>query len=280
MAWSALDRADSPNKKCPTYDTALPAESPTIAFHGIRGTRRPVSRVILAVLATALAAATVGCGLVNKARDLADTAKVLSDFADRLGKASQLTYTADYQVTGGSTVTLVQQPPNSAFLTKSGRFIVTSDFIYLCGTTNGATTCQKAPHQSSGVNAGDGGLVEGITGRGFITPEMAVGLIAAAAFAPGASVSQSEKIIAGEHSLCATATGLDSAASPGASGAPRDFTVCLTDEGILSSFSGTDTSGQTVEIQLTRYSAEVDQAAFAPPAGATVTNVNQIELSK
>ena len=53
------------------------------------------------------------------------------------------------------------------------------------------------------------------SGPGFVTPELALGLIAAAALVPGAKVEQSERSIAGQDSLCATASGLEAAASPG-----------------------------------------------------------------
>ena len=57
---------------------------------------------------------------------------MLSDFADRLGKAQNLTYTAEYTTPDGDTVTLVQQPPNTAFIAKDGRFIFTTEATFLC----------------------------------------------------------------------------------------------------------------------------------------------------
>ena len=106
----------------------------------------------------------------------------------------------------------------------------------------GDVTCQKTTPQTASTDAG---LVAGVAGPGFVTPELALGLIAAAAFVPDAEVSQSEKTIAGESALCATVTGLEAAASPGDADAPKDFSVCVTDAGILASFSGTSTSGET-----------------------------------
>jgi hypothetical protein len=52
----------------------------------------------------------------------------------------------------------------------------------------------------------------------------------------------------------------------------------VTDAGILASFSGTSTGGESIAIELTKYSTAVDAAAFAPPAGANVVDVNQIDL--
>jgi hypothetical protein len=235
------------------------------------------ARVLVASLATSLAAASLGCGLIEQAKDLVGTAQVLSDFADRLGKAATLTYTAEYQVTGGEKVTLVQQPPNSAFLTSSGRLILTEEFLYLCGEESGVMTCQRSTNEAVDAAAADAGLVSGLTGPGFVTPELALGLIAAAALVPGAKVEQSEKTIAGEASLCATASGLDAAASPGDENAPKDFTVCVTEAGILASFSGTTVEGEQAAIELVAYSASVDATAFEPPTGAKIVDVAQIQ---
>jgi hypothetical protein len=238
------------------------------------------SRVLVATLATVLGAASLGCGLIDQAKNLVDTAQVLSDFADRLGKSASLTYTADYRVKDGDTVTLVQQPPNSAFLGKTGSFIFTQEYMYVCGTEKGVTSCQRTPNQAKSVGGADAGVVAGVTGPGFVTPEIALGLIAAAAFVPGAKVETSERTIAGEKSLCANATNLDAAASPGDEDAPKDFAVCVTETGILASFSGTTTSGEKAEIELVKYSATADAKALAPPDGAKIVDVTTLEPPK
>ena len=234
--------------------------------------------MLVVSLATTLAAATLGCGLIGKAKDIVGTAQVLTDFSDRLGKAASLTYTAEYKVEGGDTVTLVQQPPNAAFLGKDGaRFIFTAESLIFCGAEKGTMTCQKSPNNAAQVGASDAGYVAGVAGPGFVTPEVALGLIAAAAFVPGATVSQSEKTIAGEKSLCANASNLEKAASPGDTKAPKDFSVCITEAGVLASFSGTTAEGEKASIDLTKYSTSVDTNAFAPPSGAKIVDVTQIE---
>jgi hypothetical protein len=238
------------------------------------------SRVLVVGLATALVAATLGCGLINQAKELVGAAQILSDFGDRLGKAATLTYTAEYQVTDGDKVTLVQQPPNAAFLSPDGRFIFTADSLLLCGSEKGTMTCQKSPNNSTKVDASQAGFVAGVAGPGFITPEVALGLILAAALVPGANVAQSSKTIAGEKSLCATATNLDKAASPGDKSAVKDFSVCVTEAGILASFSGTGVDGEKAAIELTSYKTTADPSAFEPPAGAKVVDVTRLEVEK
>jgi hypothetical protein len=254
----------------------------------IRGMTPRTSRALVASL-VALAVTSLGCGALNQAKNIAEAAGVLGDFADRLGKAATMTYTAEYQVSGGDKVTLVQQPPSAAFIGGDGRFIFTPDVMYLCGEQNGKLSCQKSPNQSGSTTAGETGFAAGVAGPGFVTPELALGLIIAAAVVPGADVSTSEKTVAGQKSLCATVTGLDSstvvgsagvadsAASPGEEDAPKDFSVCVTEVGILASFSGTSTSGDSLSVELTGYSETADPAAFAPPAGAEIVDVTQLQ---
>jgi hypothetical protein len=241
------------------------------------------SRVLTGATALVLITAALGCGVLDQAKNLVDTAGVLGDFADRLGKASALTYTAEYKVSGQDekgkakeepTVTLVQQPPNAAFVTDDGRFIFTPDFIYVCDTDKGKMTCHKSPNQAQDVTAADAGLITGVAGPFFVTPELALGLIAAAAFVPGADVAESEKTIAGQKSLCANVTNLEKAGSTANPGDNlHDFSVCVTEDGVLASFSGSLKSGETASVELTSFSAEADKAAFAPPAGAKIVEV-------
>src|SRR5215204_760658 len=113
-----------------------------------------ITRVLIVALAATLAAGTLGCSLLSQAKGIADAAGVVSDFADRLGKAQTLTYTAEYKMTGGETAKFVQQPPNAAFVGKDGSFIFTAESLYFCGTTNGKVTCQKSPNNAAKVDAG------------------------------------------------------------------------------------------------------------------------------
>jgi hypothetical protein len=237
------------------------------------------SKVLVVALATALAAGTLGCGLVSQAKNIVDNAKTLSDFADKLGKTQTLTYTAEYKTEDGASVTLVQQPPNSAYIGKDSRFIFTKEALFLCSTEQAVLTCQKSPNNAAEMNTTDSGYAAGVGGPAFITPELALALILVAAVIPGAHVEQSSKTIAGQSSKCVTATGLEKVATPGETDVPKEFAVCITDAGILASFSGTSTTGEHKAIELTKYSGSADAAVFAPPAGAKVVDVTQIEPS-
>ncbi len=234
-----------------------------------------ISRALIAGLATTVAVASMGCGMLDQAKNLVDNAQVLSDFADRLGKAQNLTFTAEYTTSDGDKVTLVQQPPNTALVAKDGRFIFTTEATFLCTTEQAVLTCQKSPNDTT--TGGDSGLAASVGGPGFVTPELALGLILAASLVPGAKVEQSEKTIAGQSSRCAAATGLEAAAQEGDTEVPKEFTVCITDAGILASFTATSTTAEYKAIELTSYTDTADASAFEPPADAKIVDVTQIQ---
>jgi hypothetical protein len=227
--------------------------------------RHTTVRVATGVAAVVLGGFTLGCGLVQNA---VDTAQTLGDFSDRLGKSAGLTYTATYK-TDGTTVTFVQQPPNSAVLRADSRLIFTPKAMIMCDKGE----CQRAPNTGAVAGPDDANLVAAVGGTGFLTPELALGLVAAAAMVPGTDVSTSEREIAGQNSLCADVDGIE---DPQAGAQPddmRSFSVCVTDTGLLSSFSGETHGGEKTAIELVSYSGKVDPAAFAPPKGAKVVNV-------
>ena len=66
-------------------------------------------------------------------------------------------------------------------------------------------------------------------------------------------------------------TNLEKAGStPNAGDALHDFSVCVTEEGVLASFSGSLQNGESATVELTSFTAEADKAAFAPPANAKI----------
>ncbi|MEH1011800.1 hypothetical protein V6U90_01550 [Micromonospora sp. CPCC 206060] len=226
----------------------------------------------LAALSTVVALGA-GCGVLDTVQNAVDTANALGGFADRLGRAATLTYTAQYTVTGGAdgTVTIVQAPPNSALVHGDDRIISTPQSLILC---DGAD-CQAAPNAAASAATADATLVAGVAGAGFVTPELALGLVAAAAIIPSSDVSTSERTIAGQPSLCADVTGIEDPQG-GTGELVEDFSVCVTEAGVLASFSGRLNTGEEAAIELAEFSAEADPTAFAPPADATVTDVTRL----
>ncbi|HEX5597453.1 MAG TPA: hypothetical protein VFX61_15755 [Micromonosporaceae bacterium] len=225
-------------------------------------------RLVAIPAALLLGIASLGCGVLDSVKSVVDAANVLTDFSDRLDKAGKLTYTAEYKVTGteGGLVTRVQQPPDSALINGDKRMIFSGTHIINCE----GNECQQVPFEA--VAAGgpeDAQIVAGVAGPGFVTPEMAVGLLAAAALAPGTEVKTSNKKIAGQESLCATVTGIEDPDN----GTAEAFSVCVTEAGVLASFTGTAGEGGESGIELTSYSTKVDESAFSPPPGAKVVDV-------
>src|SRR3954453_17772939 len=93
-----------------------------------------------------------------------------------------MTYSAGYTMPNGTTATVVQQPPNVAFVGPAGRFIVTHDAVYRCSATTQPATCAKAKNTNDGVDLNTDKLIPGWIGQGFVTPRTAgFTLLAAAA---------------------------------------------------------------------------------------------------
>ncbi|MDW5330788.1 hypothetical protein [Plantactinospora sp. KLBMP9567] len=230
------------------------------------------------VALSALVLLGAGCGVINTVQNAVDTANTLGDFADRLGKSAQLTFTAEYRIVGEEagqreteTVTLTQQPPHSALSTPDGRLIFTPEHMIICS----GGECQKSTNTTAATTP-EAGMVAAVTGPGFVTPELALGLVAAAAIVPNTDVQTTERKIAGQDTLCADVTGV-SDPQGGTEGTLDKLTVCVTESGVLASFVGRTDSGEQAAIELVKYSERVDSTAFAPPAGATVEDVSQLQ---
>ena len=240
---------------------------------------RAAARLAVLPAAVVLGAASLGCGLIQ---NVVDTANTLSEFSDRLGRSAELTYTAEYKVAEGPNVTLVQQPPNAALFAGKERMIFTADSMTVCD----AKECQRAPLAAgAGIAAADAGLIAGVAGPGFVTPELALGLVAAAALVPGTDVDTSEREFAGQDALCADVTGVadgmaqleedaDDEATP--TDAIQDFSVCVTEDGVLAAFTGTTSAGEKAAIELIDFDDSANEAAFATPKDVEVVDVSQL----
>jgi hypothetical protein len=241
----------------------------------IRGMTPPTStraRTIAIVAAGLLGVGTLGCGVLSKAKNVVDNLSTISDYANKIQKADNLTFTADYKLSDGSTAQVVQKPPNSAYIGKDSRFIVTADSIYLCSTDQGKLSCTKSANTSGGTNGADLSGASSI-GAGFVTPELAVAILIAASVSPNAHVDKSTQKIAGQNSSCIKVT--NTKPDPNDPNDLKNFTVCITDQGILSKFAGKLTSGDDASIELTKFSTSADDNAFKPPAGAEIIDTTQ-----
>jgi hypothetical protein len=241
----------------------------------------PRTRMMAIVAAAAVGlAATLGCGVISAARNVVGNLQTLSDMADKMGRSEQTVFQADYRLADGSTVTVAQQPPASADTGATGRFISTPEAMYLCDKDGGGWVCQKSP-AAEGTDGSEASVAATVLGQGFVSAPLALGVLTAALLVPTAKVAKSTPRIAGQRSTCAKVSGLESAqqqTDPSASPEPKisDFTVCITDAGVLSRFSGRLTDGTRAAIEMTRYSTRVDASLFQPPAGARINDVTQL----
>lgn len=235
------------------------------------------SRAVLVIAAAVVSAGTLGCGVVSKAKQAVENVSAISDLADKLGKSDQLTYTGTYKMDDGSTATVVQEPPKAAFLGKSGRFILTQDALLLCSGTGRNVTCQRSPNQNKvAASADQAAYVSAVAGGGFISAPMAVAVMTAAAVVPGTKIDKSEKKVAGVKSTCLHVTGIPADKDPTAVTA-KEFTVCVGDNGVLTTFTGVGTDNKKIGVELTTFSGKVDEKAFVPPAGAKIVDVQDLQ---
>jgi hypothetical protein len=235
------------------------------------------SRAILVIAAAVVSAGTLGCGVVSKAKQAVENVSAISDLADKLGKSDQLTYTGTYKMDDSSTATVVQEPPKAAFVGKSGRFILTQDALLLCSGTGSNVACQRSRNQNKvAASADQAAYVSAVAGGGFISAPMAVAVMTAAAVVPGTKIDKSEKKVAGVNSTCLHVTGIPADKDPTAVTA-KEFTVCVGDNGVLTTFTGVGTDNKKVGVELTKFSGKADEKAFVAPAGAKIVDVQDIQ---
>ena len=210
---------------------------------GVSSANRAV-RVFAAGLLAALALA--GCGGLESAAAAGTTRDDLpGDLAAQLAKSGELTYTATYQLAGGTTATIAQaqSPARSAFRWPGAKVVVTDSEI---------TKCSRARCAALGSSTD---FLDAAAKGGMVLPETVLALLNAASLDTEKTVRQHDTTIAGHHASCAELSGVNGAAA-------STFSVCVTNEGLLGSFTGTIADTE-VDAAMTRYSATTDVEAFA-----------------
>jgi hypothetical protein len=222
-----------------------------------RHTRR---HAVAALVAGALGALT-GCSSIGDAQQVIDRAHLVNDLASRLDHASELTYTADYQLPGGAraTITQGQTPLRTAYIYPGGKFATTPDATIDCQTAGGAMTCTLTAPPSPSTDATTT-LLDVLRDRGLVPPTLVVGLLTAASLSPNTVIKQHDTTLAGEHATCVDVTGVENAAA-------SQFDACITSAGVLGSFKGAVDS-KAMDVSLVRYLASVTGDAFNLPGDA------------
>lgn len=228
-----------------------------------RGTRAAYAVVAAAALVSVL----TGCTAIGDAQQVIDRARLVNDLASRLDHAGELTYTAEYQLSGGgrATIAQAQDPLRVAYTYPQGKLMLLPDRTVDCraATAGAAPTCTLSAPPSATTDPASG-LLAAVGDRGLVPPTVVVRLLTAASLSSDAVVAQHDTTIAGEHATCVDVAGVENAPS-------SKFTACITAAGVLGQFSGTF-DGAAVDASLTRYADSVAEDAFDLPSAAKVVD--------
>ncbi|MEQ4305953.1 hypothetical protein ABNF97_31980 [Plantactinospora sp. B6F1] len=227
----------------------------------------PAVSISLRVLAGAIISvlAVSGCQALDDAGRVIGRADLVNDLAARLDRSTELTYSADYQLTGGrsASISQSQDPLRAAYTYPGGKLTVTTDATTACDTSTKKPTCTlTAPPPANAKPSIT--IFTDMNKRGLVTPPVVIGLLTAAALDPDATIRQYDTTVAGRHATCVEVGQLSDAPATG-------FDACITDEGALGSFTGT-VDDTDVEVALSRYREAVESSAFDLPAGAGVVD--------
>jgi len=223
-------------------------------------TRRRVAAAVL-MLCTAMA----GCSDLDEPSQGLTRNDLVADLAAQMSGATDLTYEASYQLSGGETATIAQaqKPARSVYVYPGGRVTVTADATTECRTVTKTLTCtMTAP--ATPTSPPPAKVFEGADATGMVTPTTVLALLNAAVLDADVTVDQHDTTIAGRHATCVELLGVDEAAA-------RDFTTCITNEGVLGSFSGV--LNQTrVDVAMTHYTEQVEEDMFKLPQEAKLVD--------
>jgi hypothetical protein len=224
----------------------------------------PVLSRRLATAVLLLCVATAGCSDLDESSQGLTRNDLVADLAAQMTSAADLTYEASYQLPGGekATVAQTQKPARTAYVYPGGKVTVTADATTECRTEKTTTCTLTAP--ATAASPAPATVFEGAGESGLIPPATVFTLLNAAVLDNDVEVDQHDTTIAGRHATCVQLTGVDDAAA-------RDFTTCITNEGVLGSFDGI--LDQTrVEVAMTHYSEEVEEAMFDLPESAKLVD--------
>jgi hypothetical protein len=210
------------------------------------------ARIVAGLLAAALPLA--GCAdFDNPAAAQGLTRRdLVVQLAAQLGDSATLTYSATYQLAGGRTATIAQDPPRSAYRYPGGVVLVTPAATTRCARrkcTTGAPPTPTSPPPAT--------VFARATKAGLVVPAAVQSLLNAARLDQDMVVVQHDTTVAGRHATCLDLRNVDKAET----GA---FRTCITSDGVIGSFTGT-VSGTRIDVALTDYANRLSADAFAIP---------------
>jgi hypothetical protein len=184
----------------------------------------------------------------------AATARALSDFADAMRAAEELTFTVVYTTASGAEVTHAQEPPRRAYRSLAGVYVSGPDATHMCRTPRGERpTCSRAAGADS-VPLGHAKALAGVLDGDFLAPELVGAYLSRLAARDAGRIDRSERVIAGQQTSCIAIV--------------RLFTACATQTGILAHFSAPEGA-----LTMTAYAPTAAPDLFALPRNAAVTEV-------
>ncbi|MFI7212209.1 hypothetical protein ACIBP4_15355 [Micromonospora maritima] len=223
----------------------------------------PAASTTLRVLAASVivSLSVTSCQALGDAGVALGRADLVNDLAARMDRALEQTWAAEYQLDGGRTASIAQteEPLRSTYTWPGGKITVTQEAVTRCASTAARTSCTVSPPL---LTAGKPSVIvyDEARKQGLVTPPAVIRLLTDAALRPEAVIKQSDTTLAGHHATCVDVTN-----------AGERFTACVTNEGVLGSFTGR-LDGKPAEVTLNRYTETVEAAAFAVPVGAGVVD--------
>ncbi|WBB77445.1 hypothetical protein O7606_14230 [Micromonospora sp. WMMD882] len=216
---------------------------------------------VLRVLAASLVASltVTGCQALEETGRVIGRGDLVNDLAARLDGAHELTYSADYQLSGDRSVSIAQSrdPVRTAYTYPGGKISVTAEAATTCRTTGRPVCTLTLP--PTPANRPSVAVFSEAEKQGMITPPAVMGLLTAAALDPDAVIEETDTSLAGHPATCVDVRSAE----------VTPFTACVTVEGVLGSFTG-QVDGEPTELALRAIRQSVDEAAFDLPPGAGV----------
>ena len=182
---------------------------------------------------------------------------LIAELAAQLGASESLSYTATYQLAGGTTgsITHTRHPARTAYRYPGGELLISTAAITRC--VRRSCTLTTPPDPAGRLPAS---LFTAAQRTGLVAPPTVLALLDAAALDPDIVVEQRDTTIAGRHATCVRLADVD--------GAPAgEFSTCITNDGLVGSFAGT-LDGKALDVAMTDYTDRTDPDAFEPPQGA------------
>jgi hypothetical protein len=123
--------------------------------------RVEIMHVALPVL-RARGGSVVGCviamlaGVACTSTSAVDRSQLVADLVERLDRAEALTYTAEYELSGGAAVTVIraQNPTRLAVVYGRQKILISTDGITICGPVGGRTRCTVSAPPAGSVAPG------------------------------------------------------------------------------------------------------------------------------